>query len=194
MYFDGTVYDEIDSIVYQILIDYEVSSFSVDIKGLAVKMGFKLVPFSKLSKDEYKELIRNSNTDTGFHICDKRGTFPEFTIYFNDVDQTEGRQRITIGHEIKHIVCGDGSDPTRSQEALADYFGKQLNAPRAYLVYEKIFETDEIMMATDLSLEAASYLSNTLKKRCLLHGYKFFDIELAYIHFLKEEKLKAKKK
>lgn len=184
-YYTGNAYDEIDLIVYGILIDYEVSSFPIDIKELAVKMGFELIPFSSLSKEKYKELIRNSKTGTGFHICDKRDKFPKFFIYYNDIDWQEGRQRITIGHEIKHIVCCDGSEPTAKQENLGDYFGKQLNAPRAYLVYKNIIETDEIMSETGLGLEAATYLSASLKKRVSKHGNKFFGSELAYIDFLK---------
>ena len=81
----------------------------------------------------------------------------------------------------------DPERPSPIEEELADYFGKQINAPRAYLIHKGLSGASEIMKATGLSSEATSYLVQSLQRRRERFGDAILPIESEYIEFVKEE-------
>lgn len=191
MYYNRNDYNKMDGIIYQILEDYEIFKFPLDIIALANKMGIGTIPFSTLPLKTRNLLLSNPKTATGFHSCDKTKGYPKYIIFYNDY-QSEGRWRITIGHEIKHIVCNDGSNPSRKDEDLAEYFGKQLNGPRCYLFFKGIITPTDIMDATGLGPEAVSYIATSFQKRIAASGNSLYPDELGFIDYIKEMEQKNK--
>ena len=186
MYRLGKDYDRMDRAVYGILLDYGIASFPVDIVSLARRMGINVLPYSALDERRFEILISSPKTETGFLVVEKKGGSIAYTICYNDRSQDEGRWRITIGHEIKHVVFRDPERPSPIEEELADYFGKQINAPRAYLIHKGLSGPSEIMKATGLSSEATSYLVQSLQRRRERFGDAILPIESEYIEFVKE--------
>lgn len=156
-------YDEIDRKVYQLLMDFNPTGFPFDVVLLAEWMGFKIYSFSSLSEQKRDYLLSDEKTSTGLHICDRRMDKPVFWIFYND-DVEKGRWYYTIGHEIGHIVLGHGSNPTLEQEVEADYFAKQLMAPRCLVVAKNMKSPKEIHSHFCLSWEAANYLSESVER------------------------------
>ena len=112
-------YDEIDNDVYQLLMDYDPRGYPFDIVSIAGWMDIKTRPFSSLPEEKRDYLLNSEKTATGFHVCDMRGQFPSFWIFYND-DGVKGRWLYTISHEIGHIVLTHGSNPTEEQESEDD--------------------------------------------------------------------------
>jgi len=162
-------YDEIDQSVYQLLMDFDPVRFPFDVVSIAEWMGIEVRSFSSLPEEKRNYLLGNDKTSTGLHVCDKRKPIPEFSIFFND-DMEKGRWLFTISHEIGHIVLKHGSNPTLEQESEADYFAKQLMAPRCLAVASGMTNPMEIHDVFGLSWEASSYLSSSVSKALLKNG------------------------
>lgn len=175
-------YDRIDRMVYSIHMDYGIRSFPVDEKWLAREMRIKLIPYSSLSISKRKRM--QDIVQTGVHCCDKSKGYPEYTIIYNN-DNEPGRIKLTIFHEIGHIVLKHGSDPTEEQEAEAEYFAKQLAAPRCLLRFYKHLSTTEIHEKYGLTWEAAGYSSDAVMAAFVRHGTEVFDNDREYINWVR---------
>ena len=126
-------------------------------------MDIKTRPFSSLPEEKRDYLLNSEKTATGFHVCDMRGQFPSFWIFYND-DGEKGRWLYTISHEIGHIVLRHGSNPTEEQESEAEYFAKQLMAPRCLVAALGMCSPKVIHDSFGLSWEAATYLSDSTEQ------------------------------
>lgn len=179
-------YDEIDQYVYQLLMDFEPVDFPFDVVSLAEWMEIKIRSFSSLPEEKRSRLLGNDKTSTGLHVCDKRKPAPEFSIYYND-DTEKGRWLFTISHEIGHIVLKHGSNPTLEQESEADYFAKQLMAPRCLLVARRMTNPMEIHDAFNLSWEASSYLSSSVSKVLLKNEKAVHENDEEFLSWCREK-------
>lgn len=175
-------YDRIDKEVYAIHMDYNVTSFPVDEKWLAGEMRFRLIPYSALEKSKRERLLNTA--PTGFHILDKGSGDPKIYIAYNDYEEP-GRQKLTIFHEIAHIVLGHGSNPTKEQEAEAEYFAKQLAAPRAFLRFRGHMTPIEIHDNYGLSWEASEYSANAVWNAFERYGDEVLENDREYIQWVR---------
>lgn len=83
---DGAEYDKMVCLSLDILRDYDISDFPLDILTLAEHMGIKTIPYSSLAAQTYAELISKPGTEKGFTIagkCDKGKV--TYTVYYNDM-------------------------------------------------------------------------------------------------------------
>ena len=175
-------YDRIDRVVYSIHMDYGIHTFPIDEKWLAREMRIKLVPYSSLSGPTRKKML--DIVQTGIHRCDKRKGYPEYVIVYND-DTEPGRAKLTVFHEIGHIVLGHGSDPTEEQETEAEYFAKQLAAPRCLLRLRGHLTATEIHDKYGLSWEAAGHSADSVLTAFLLYEDRVFDNDREYIEWMR---------
>ena len=173
-------YDRIDREVYSIHIDYNIRSFPVDEKWLAGEMRFKFIPYSALPEAKRKSML--DIVQTGIHYCDKSQGYPVYVIVYND-DTEPGRAKLTVFHEIAHIVLGHGSDPTEEEEAEADYFAKQLAAPRCLLRLREHLTATEIHDKYGLSWEAAGYSADSVMMAFLNYGKEVFENDREYVEW-----------
>ncbi|MBR6225933.1 MAG: ImmA/IrrE family metallo-endopeptidase [Bacilli bacterium] len=183
-YLSGKEYDEIVKEVINLYEDYVLNSFPIDVKALATAMGFVLKPYSSLQKEERGFLLQKEETKNGFHVCDISKGYPKYTICYNDLDQ-EPRWRHTIAHEIGHIVLKHGSNPTKSQEAAADYFAKQLLALSCIIIEMGLGSVEEIVYRFNISWESAFYTYKSIMKRREKFGDSIMDYEKEFIEWIR---------
>lgn len=178
----SNTYDRIDREVYSIHFDHNIRTFPVNEKWLAGEMRFKLVPYSTLPEAKKKCML--NIVQTGIHYCDKNKGYPEYTIVYNDATEP-GRAKFTVFHEIGHIVLKHGSDPTEEQEAEADYFAKQLAAPRCLLRLRRQLSPTVIQVKYGLSWEAAVYSADSVSNAIANHGDEVFENDREYIEWVR---------
>ena len=183
-YLNGKVYDEIVKEVISLYRDHSLASFPIDVKRLATKMYIELIPYSSLPEEDMEFLLQDEKTKDGFHTCKTNKGYPEYAIWFNDLDH-EPRWRHTIAHEIGHIVLRHGSNPSKTEEAAADYFAKQLLAPSCILILWGIGEIVDIVSRFNISYESAFYTLRAVKKRCEKYGNAFMDYEVDFIDWVR---------
>ncbi len=174
--------DEIDRLVYDIHMDYGITSFPVSAKRLAVEMGFDLILYSSLSAEDRKAL--GDIIQTGVHLCSQKNGYPTFTIVCND-DTEKGRAKLTVFHEMGHILLGHGSNPTLLQEREADYFAKQLAAPRCLLRFRGHTSISDIHDNYDLSWDASAWTATALLRMNNKFGEAILDNDRDYLEWVR---------
>ena len=179
-YLSGKEYDSIVKEVINLYEDYALTSFPIDVLSLAASMGFALKPYSSLQKEDREPLLQDKETKDGFHTCDISKGYPEYVIWYNDMDQ-EQRWRHTIAHEIGHIVLKHGSNTTERQEAAADYFAKQLLALSCVIILMGLADVESIVHRFNISWESAFYTWKAVENRREKYGNSFMEYEREFV-------------
>lgn len=174
MYRNPEEYNKLDRLIYGIYLDYGISSFPIDEQELCQKMRIALVPYSAFENDAWSLLLKKSNH--AFFVRESTENIP--TIYYNDLYESKGAIRLSIFHEIKHYICEDEDDKT---DDLADYFGRHLMCPTAYLMLKGIDTPNEIVSFCGVSFEAARYTSSNIQSRREKYGYTLMSYERDFI-------------
>lgn len=158
MYRSGKIYDEIDKVIFDIYLDYDIKTFPVDEVEVCNKLGATLAPYSAYSIEERKLLKKESKL--GFFVKESKEQSP--TIYYNDLLGSKGAIRLTIFHELKHYIFNDEND----NDDLADYFARHFMGPIPYLLQKGFDSPNEIASFCGMSMEAAVYAySNIVSRR-----------------------------
>ena len=174
--------DEIDKLVYDVHMDYRITSFPVDEKRLASEMGFILVRYAELAKESKKAM--EDIIQTGVHLCSKKKGYPVYKIAYND--ETEpGRAKLTVLHEIGHILLGHGSNPTEEEEREADYFAKQTAAPRCLLRLRGHTSISDIHNIYGLSWDASERTAIALERMANKFGDAVLENDREYIDWVR---------
>lgn len=124
MHRPGEDYDRIDRLARNILIDYGITRFPLDMFDLCKKMGFIVVPYSSYEKNEEAVQLLLKKSKDGFYLPACNGMPPQ--IIYNDKygdHLTPARIQSTLGHEIKHILEEDTTD---EEDDLCDHFARYL--------------------------------------------------------------------
>ncbi len=185
---DGIEYDKMVCLAQNVLLDYGVSAFPVDVYGLAKRIGMNIVPYSSLPIHRYERLTAIKGTEHGITITKNSSASYKYETYYNDVDLIPTSRRFTIAHEIKHVVSGDciKDEIEEADEKLADYFAKCLLAPQAIIIDEKLQYYWEYVERFDISQQVAMIWSYTVEKRKRKFGSDFlFDHEKEFLRIRK---------
>lgn len=175
MYRSGPDYDRMAKLAIDIFIDYNITSFPINIKELCRKLGVALIPYSEYATAGRELLMKRSKSS--FYIPPTGKTPP--MIFFNDsVEEvgSHGNMRRNIIHEIIHYISGDIIELPEDDD-LADYFGKYFLAPIPYLIFWHIFSVNEIISTFGVDAEMAGYINKNLRNRVNKYGMKIFDYE-----------------
>ena len=113
--------------VANMLRDYGIGSFPIDVFDLCGRLGIGLVRYSDL-QPEIAGLARSESSE-GFSVCN--GSFGCPKIVYNDA-RTTNRVRFTIAHEIGHLWL-EHTEESPEREFQADYFAGYLLAPHPLL-------------------------------------------------------------
>lgn len=172
MYRSSEEYERMCKLAIDIIVDYDIKIYPLDMDNLCKKMGFILTPYSAC--EDKKDLLLKKSFD-GFSNYSDPTKKP--IIFFNDIYGNIPPARIsqTKGHEIKHIVERDRDD---SEDDLCDYFSKYLRCPTPYVIYLGITDVNEIISTFELSYEQATYVKKQVTNRIKRYGYKYFEYEL----------------
>lgn len=184
-------YDEMAKLAIDIYLDYNLTTFPIDPKELASRMGFEFIYYSDLNP-ETRELMYKFSED-GFNFPHKSGNSNVRTIYINDQIASSARKEVSLFHEIKHIVNYDceieDEEVNKENEDLAEYFGKYMKCPIPYLIYMRIIDMTDIMSIFHASEEMASNVQKGLLARIRKYGYDIFDYELPLLELILGDKL-----
>ena len=177
MYRNGSVYDEIDKVIFDIYQDYDIKTFPVDEVDVCNKLGVALVPYSAFSQEDRKLLKKKS--ELGFFVKESKEQPP--TIYYNDLYGSKGAIRLTIFHELKHYIYNDEND---DDDDLADYFARHFMGPTPYLMQKGFDSPNEIVSFCGMSMEAAINAYSNIVSRRNKYGMDLFDYEVPLIKHL----------
>lgn len=182
-------YDKMTRLALDVLSDYELFCFPLDVFSLAEKIGMKLIPYSTLTLEQYMTLYHKYDMNLGFTVSRSENGYIEYDTYYNDVDIQEPRQRFTIAHEIKHVVSGDCHKKylTERDEALADFFAKSLLAPQAIIIQEGLSSPEEYVERFHISQQSAEYCCSATEHRKSAYGETFlFDYEREFLERIRK--------
>lgn len=121
------LYDRIEENVVDLLIQLNIRSFPIDPMEIALRLGYELVPFSKMNR-EAKRILVPKDVDGVSHYDPTRKTF---VIYYRP-DGMKERLRFTIGHEIGHIRMEHHGESELARR-IADYYSAYLLAPTPWI-------------------------------------------------------------
>ena len=178
MYRSGKEYQRLDRLAIDILMDYGINSFPLDMDSLCRKMNINLVPYSAFDGSE-ELLLKKSIHGFSSH----RTEYDNPTIYSNDIygdHLTPANIASTKGHEIKHIVDNDLDD---TQDDLANHFARQLRCPIPLVIYLDINSENELISRFGISHQQARYVLISKRNRCNKYGRTFFPYEVEYLKF-----------
>lgn len=179
MYRDPSDYDEMAKLAIAVRVDYQLNEMPLDMEKVCQKIGIPLIAYSDLEEEKQKFLIKIRKN--GFYQPPTCLGGP--AIFYNDFISSKGKQRYTIGHELKHYVNND-KEESKKAEDMAEYWSKYFIAPSPYWIYYRITDTNEIMTKSGLSEEAASYVKKGLRNRIKKFGYKFFNYEIPLLELM----------
>ena len=186
MYRTGNEYNRMCKQAIDIMIDYDIRAYPLNMFDLCGKMGINLVAYSSYEDSNEQELLMKKSKD-GLSNYDDPTLRP--TIYYND-SQIPPRISHTLGHEIKHIIERDKDD---SEDDLCDYFSKYLRCPLPYVIYLNISDIAEIISKFKISYEQATYIVKSAQNRVSSYGRAYFEYEIPLLKQLLGEKYDEKK-
>lgn len=178
MHRSGKVYEAIREEANQLLIDYEIKEYPLDIVELCNKLSIRLCKYSDLDKNM---LMVKSNL--GFFVKESKDQPP--TIFYND-SLSIGTIRFTIAHEIKHFVFNDKDD---EDDDLADFFARYILCPVPYLILNQVTEPNEIMSFCNVNIKTAQNASKNVYNRLSVYGRQLFGNEKELIESMNPELL-----
>ena len=155
MYLDRETYTRIDNSIIELLEDYNVDEYPIDLIKLTKKMNIKTIPYSKASSYG----IKNPNTISDDAFADMEHA----TIFYNDNIMSE-RQRFSIAHEIGHIWLEHKSS-SKETEAEADHFAAYLLAPTPIILELGLDNPKDISNLFSISYSAATNALNRTRSR-----------------------------
>ncbi len=185
---DGEEFKRMRCLAQEVLIDYGICKFPINVFSLAVKVGMELHPYSKLNRYKKEKLTQMDGTEKGFTVVKITANGGiVYDTFYNDIDLNEAACRFTIAHEIKHVVTGDclktETEFTETDEILADYFAKCLLAPQAVVLSYGLRYPDAYVKYFGLSYQAAKNWHSAVEKRKYKFGDEYlFDYEKEFLH------------
>ena len=151
MYLQPERYEELNEEAVNLAEDYGLSSYPVDVFGLAGKMGIVLRSYASIPLAMRLELA--SVSKDAFTISPGEYEIDTTFICFNQ-NVSRGRLRQSIAHEIAHIWLEHPSDE-EPYETEAEYFAAYLLAPIPVILSRGLTEVSCVQSAFGISAEAA---------------------------------------
>lgn len=168
-------YEEIKKIISTIYVDYGISKIPFDVVEFCGMAGFKLIPYSRCSKEKKEFLLRFSEDGLSYYDENKKS----YVIIYNDITVSKQRQRFTIMHEVGHIML-EHKNSSDKEEAEANFFARNILAPMPLIILYELNDVNRIATLFDISIECAKIsLENYIKrKKTVFSKLKDYEIEL----------------
>lgn len=185
MRLDSSRYEEIAMTASEVLTDYGINSFPIDVFELAKRMKFKVCTYSEFKPTETIVLLNGSDEGMSCYGCDSK----RFLIVYND-SKIKTRIRFTIAHEIGHIVLGH-KESNEETESEANFFARQLLVPPCVLLFKHITDFLVISNMFDVSTEVALNAINAIENRISFKHLTLANYEidlLKHFHLYEEDK------
>ena len=187
MYHKGKDYEEIDKMALQIRIDYGHFEKKLNVFKLAKQLNIVLIKYSSLNEEQLDHILNESELKDGLTIIKKRnGEYKYITFYNDKLGMT--RRRLTIGHEIKHVVYLE-EDPSEKDEDLANHFARYILAPTCLIMPYVMKKSSilEIIEDFGISKEAAQNAYSQAENRITSGNENLTDIEKEFMAGYKKQ-------
>lgn len=170
-------YEEIAKIACEVLMDYGINKFPIDVFELAKKMNIKTLKYSGLDFDERSVLLNGSDDGMSWKYNN------QIYIAYNDL-RIKTRIRFTIAHEIGHIVLGH-TESNEENESEADFFARNLLVPPCIFLFNHIMDINVVSNKFDVSMQVALNALNALGNRIIYNHESLTDYEISLLKYLK---------
>lgn len=177
MRLESNRYDEIAKIACEVLMDYGINKFPIDVFELAKKMNIKTLKYSEFDFNERSVLLNGSDDGMSWKYNN------QIYIAYNDL-RIKTRIRFTIAHEIGHIVLGH-TESNEENESEADFFARNLLVPPCALLEKNINTEEYIVMMFDVSFSVAKYSLSAVNSREIYGHNKLEEYEVMFLKYLK---------
>jgi hypothetical protein len=128
-------YDEIREAVADLLEDFGIVEYPIDVFAIVRSMGIKLIPYSSL--DPGTNALMMAAYPDAVTRRPKRPDVQRTTIFFNDVNRPRTRIRFSVAHELGHLYLDT------ENETEADNFARDFLAPQPLVLeYSSTSTTD----------------------------------------------------
>lgn len=187
MHRSGIEYERVDKLARDILIDYGIKEFPLDLFELCKKMGFNVIPYSAYEDDVKMLATFLKKSKDGFFLPACCNNPP--TIIYNDKygdHLTPARIQSTVGHEIKHIVEDDTND---NEDDLCDHFARYLRCPTPIVIYLGLSNEVELISRFQISGSQARHALSGIKNRCRIYGDTLFESEKELVNLFLSENI-----
>ena len=187
MYHNSEDYEIVDKMALRLRMDYNHFEKNLDIFKLAKQLNIVLIKYSSLNEDQL-DTIKRLELNDGFTITRKAESKNEICTFYNDLIGN-ARIRLTIAHEIKHIVFLE-KQADEKEEDLANHFARYILAPTCLIMpYVKDSSPYEITQDFDISYEAACNAFSAAENRLASSKAELSDFEKEFVdEFNKRQK------
>ncbi len=180
MYHNGKDYQKVDEVALRLRIDYSHFEKRLDVFKLTKQLNMILIKYSSLTEEQLEVLKSKDELNDGFTIFKKKNGEYQFFTFYND-SIGDARIRLTIAHEIKHVVFLE-ENPTEKDEDLANHFARYILAPSCLVMpYIDRFQIIKLVYDFDISYEAASNAYKSAKSRIYGNKSDLKDFEKEFI-------------
>ena len=182
----GADYDKMVNLALELLMDYEIYDFPLNLKSLTKKLNIKLKKYSELNSVDFEALVEKS--PLGTTTMEKYTNYHmEYQLWYNDIDNSVERNRFTIAHEICHVVNEDFEKPiTENDEKLCDYFAKCILAPQCLIISRNEFDINTIVTKYKVSKMVAENWLYAINNRIATFGKDYLtDTAKSYLKQIK---------
>lgn len=180
MYHSGKDYQKMDEVALRLRIDYCHFEKRLDVFKLAKQLNMILIKYSSLTEEQLEVITSKEELKDGFTVFKKKNCKYEFFTFYND-SIGDSRIRLTIAHEIKHVVFLE-ENPTDKDEDLANHFARYILAPSCLVMpYIDRSQIIKIVCDFDISYEAASNAYKSAKSRIYRNKPDLEDFEKEFI-------------
>lgn len=180
MYYSGKDYQRVDEMALRLRIDYCHFEKRLDVFKLAKQLNMILIKYSSLTDEQLEVITSKEELKDGFTIFKKKNGEYEFYTFYND-SIGDARIRLTIAHEIKHVVFLE-ENPTEKEEDLANHFARYILAPSCLVMpYIDRIQVIKLVYDFDISYEAACNAYKSAKSRIYGNKSDLKDFEKEFI-------------
>ena len=164
------LYRKIEKDICKLYKEFNIEKIPIDICDIAEKMGYEVIP---VHKDDpiYGILVEKECDGLMIELRDRK------VIYYK-ADQTKGRQRFTIAHEIAHIRMGHYEESDLANR-IANHYASYLLAPEILIFLTKCNDYIELAEVFNVTLDCAWILFASYNRWKNLSNYRVYEIRIA---------------
>ena len=171
---DNKRYDELEEMAVEFIEDYGIARFPLDMVGILERMGVRLIPYSGILDQKVRSLVKGLSIDALLFAPGNYDIARMGVCY--DPHQIPQRVRMSLAHELGHILCEHPSDD-EPYESEAKYFASYFVAPTPLVIECTGLGLYEVIDTFGVSEQCAKIRIERAKQR-IEHGAPYKDYEL----------------
>lgn len=179
-------YEEIRTIVVDLIEDWGISEYPFSVWSLLVKMGISTIPFSSLPEGARQELLDYQLDAITLYSQDfnPRRT----TIFYNDIGCSRERIRFTVAHELGHLVLMHPDTGDEIYEQEANFFANYLLVPAPLISETSVNDAESVSVDFEVSLSCAVSACDRAANRRFYGPSELFEYEQRIVDLCTLEK------